>query len=106
MSETATFTAAPNANSSGSQTVVTIDGSQGEGGGQILRNSVAYASILKKPLHIHSIRSKRSKPGLQAQHCTAIEMAAKLGGGVLDGATLQSTEITYQPPPPAAVAAT
>ncbi|CAB9527118.1 RNA 3'-terminal phosphate cyclase [Seminavis robusta] len=87
-----------NNKSSKNDMAVVMDGSQGEGGGQILRNSVAYASILQRPLRIHSIRAKRRNPGLQAQHCAAIGLAAELGEGVLEGATLKNTEITYHPP--------
>ena len=51
---------------------VAIDGSFGEGGGQIIRTSVSLAAITGKTVEIVNIRARRSKPGLQAQHLTAV----------------------------------
>ena len=45
-----------------------IDGSYGEGGGQLLRTSVALAAITGEPIHIYNIRAKRASPGLAPQH--------------------------------------
>lgn len=75
-----------------------IDGSYGEGGGQVLRNSISYATILSKSITIHKIRAGRSKPGLQAQHMTGMKLCAEICGGKLDGCELGSTEISYTPP--------
>jgi RNA 3'-terminal phosphate cyclase (ATP) len=77
---------------------VTIDGSQGEGGGQILRNGIAYCCIFRRSLRIHRIRAKRRQPGLKRQHLTGLELCAEIGGGVLEGAELYNTEIVYHPP--------
>ena len=74
-----------------------IDGSKGEGGGQILRNAITYACILQKEIDINQIRAGRSKPGLQAQHVTSLQLAASICGGSLQGATKGSTGIHYRP---------
>lgn len=75
-----------------------IDGSYGEGGGQVLRNSISYATILSKSITILKIRTGRNKPGLQAQHMTGMRLCAEVCGGKLDGCELGSTEISYTPP--------
>ncbi len=76
---------------------VVIDGSIGEGGGQILRTSVALSSILMKPIKVVNIRAKRRYPGLQNQHITAVKAAAEISEAVVEGLRLGSTEITYVP---------
>ena len=65
--------------------MIEIDGSLGEGGGQVIRTAVSIASVLKKNLFIKNIRAGRPKPGLQAQHLTAISAAALLSGGKCSG---------------------
>ena len=55
-----------------------IDGSTGEGGGQILRSALTISTIVKKPLKIINIRTKRNNPGLRHQHVTAIKLLSKL----------------------------
>jgi RNA 3'-terminal phosphate cyclase (ATP) len=77
--------------------MLTIDGSAGEGGGQILRTSVAMAAITGTPVHIINIRSNRPKPGLSAQHLTAIEAAATLTNAEVAGSALRSTEVVFTP---------
>jgi RNA 3'-terminal phosphate cyclase (ATP) len=79
-----------------------IDGSQGEGGGQILRTSLALAAITGTPVRIGHIRAGRPKPGLQRQHLVAVQAAARVCNGHLDGAELQSREITLTPQAPCA----
>ncbi|MCK5548493.1 MAG: RNA 3'-phosphate cyclase, partial [Thermoplasmata archaeon] len=61
--------------------MIEIDGSHGEGGGQLLRMSVALSAITKKSVVISNIRAKRPKPGLAAQHVIAIESVVRLSGG-------------------------
>mgnify|MGYP001626210284 CR=1 FL=1 len=76
---------------------IVIDGSMGEGGGQVLRISVALASVLMKPIKVVNIRAKRRNPGLQSQHLTAVKAAAELTDAAVEGLYLRSTEITYIP---------
>jgi hypothetical protein len=62
--------------------VLQIDGSRGEGGGQILRISAALASILVLPIEIKKIRAGRPKPGLQAQHLAGLKFMVELTKGI------------------------
>lgn len=77
--------------------MLTIDGSFGEGGGQILRTSVAMAAITETPVCIRNIRSNRSNPGLSAQHLTAIKAVASITDADVSGLILRSTEVTFVP---------
>ncbi len=76
---------------------VRIDGSYGEGGGQILRTSLALSCVLGKAVSITNIRAERKKPGLQPQHLTSINAAAAVSGATVDGAVLSSTELVFRP---------
>ena len=76
---------------------ILIDGSFGEGGGQILRYSLAIASIMRRPVKIINIRVKRSNPGLQRQHLTAIRALAELTRARVYGAEIGSTEVSFEP---------
>jgi RNA 3'-terminal phosphate cyclase (ATP) len=82
--------------------MLTIDGSQGEGGGQILRTSLALAAVTGTPVRIERIRARRPKPGLQRQHLVAVQAAARACNGHLEGAELGATSITFTPQAPAA----
>lgn len=77
--------------------MVTIDGSEGEGGGQVLRTSLALSLITGTPLRIENIRAKRSKPGLLRQHLTAVNAATAIGDATVDGAELGSSSLTFAP---------
>lgn len=81
--------------------MVTIDGSHGEGGGQILRNAAALAVVTGTPLRVHSIRAGRApKPGLRPQHLRGLELVAEISGFELKGGSVGSSEITLLPPTP------
>ncbi len=77
--------------------MVVIDGSMGEGGGQVLRSALTLSLLTEKPFEIHNIRARRPKPGLMAQHLKAIEAAAAVGGAQVRGAELGSTRVYFEP---------
>lgn len=77
--------------------MITIDGSFGEGGGQIIRSSCALSLITGKPFRIYNVRARRDKPGLQRQHLTAVKAAAEIGQAKVDGAGVGSREFTFVP---------
>jgi len=77
-----------------------IDGAYGEGGGQILRCSVAFAAMLGRPVRIENIRAGRKKPGLAAQHVTAIRAAAAICGADIAGCELGSGTLAFTPDHP------
>jgi RNA 3'-phosphate cyclase len=77
--------------------LIEIDGSYGEGGGQILRTSLALSAILRKPFTIHHIRSKRKNPGLQAQHLEAVKALARITEAETEGVRFESKKITFVP---------
>jgi len=79
--------------------MVEIDGSFGEGGGQILRTSLTLSLITGRPFRITSIRRNRAKPGLRRQHLTAVRAAASISGAAVVGDSVNSTELTFQPGP-------
>ncbi len=76
---------------------IEIDGSLGEGGGQILRTSLSLAAIYHKPIRIIKIRAGRKEPGLRPQHLQSVLVASKISGGVVEGASIGSTEIEFTP---------
>jgi RNA 3'-terminal phosphate cyclase (ATP) len=80
-------------------TAVQIDGSQGEGGGQILRSSLALALLTGRSVTIDRIRAGRERPGLMRQHLTAVAAAEEICGGLVLGAEIGSRELTFEPRP-------
>lgn len=74
-----------------------LDGTSGEGGGQILRTSLSLSLLTGTPFRIRAIRGGRKKPGLLRQHLTAVNAAATVGGAEVEGAHLGSSELTFIP---------
>lgn len=77
--------------------MIEIDGSFGEGGGQIIRTAIALAAITGKEVEIKNIRANRPKPGLAAQHLHAVKAVEKLSGGRTEGLELRSTRLKFAP---------
>lgn len=77
--------------------MIIIDGSEGEGGGQIVRNACALSLITGEPFKITNIRGKRAKPGLMRQHVTAIEAACVISDSECVGLGVGSTELEFRP---------
>jgi len=77
--------------------MIEIDGSMGEGGGQILRTAIALSAVLGKPVRVYNIRVKRRNPGLRPQHLNAIRAIASLSNGRLIGDSVGSREVTFYP---------
>lgn len=77
--------------------MITIDGSAGEGGGQVLRNACALSLVTGEPFTIKNIRGGRDQPGLMRQHLTAIEAACTIGGAECEGMELGSSRIVFRP---------
>jgi RNA 3'-terminal phosphate cyclase (ATP) len=77
--------------------MLTIDGSLGKGGGQILRTALALATVTGKPFRIEKIRAGRPKPGLLRQHLTAVKAAATISDAIVTGAELGSGALTFTP---------
>jgi RNA 3'-phosphate cyclase len=76
---------------------IEIDGSHGEGGGQIIRTSVSLAAVLGKAVKLTNIRANRPKPGLRAQHMVGINALSKLCKAKVEGLRVGSTEVTFRP---------
>lgn len=76
---------------------IEIDGSVGEGGGQILRTSLTLAMCTGQAVAIERIRAKRPKPGLMRQHLTCVQAAAAVCAGTVRGAELGSQTLVFEP---------
>ena len=81
--------------------IVVIDGSHGEGGGQILRTSLSLSIVTGRAVRLENIRSGRRSPGLLPQHLSAVRAAAAISGAVVSGDRLGSTELAFAPAHPA-----
>src|SRR4030066_2405046 len=74
-----------------------IDGSFGEGGGQVLRTSLSLSCLLNKPFRIFNIRTKRKKPGLMPQHLMGIRALKLISNARVEGDSVGSTELVFEP---------
>jgi RNA 3'-phosphate cyclase len=77
--------------------MIQIDGSQGEGGGQVLRSALALSILTGERFRIDRIRAKRSKPGLRPQHLAAVKAAAKISQAAVEGAESGSGTLFFEP---------
>lgn len=77
--------------------MIELDGSFGEGGGQILRSSLALSILTAEKMRIVNIRAKRSKPGLRPQHLAAVKAAAKVGQASVEEGAIGSTALIFHP---------
>lgn len=77
--------------------MIVIDGAEGEGGGQVVRNALALSLVTGRPFRITNIRGGREKPGLMRQHLTAVEAACAIGGATCEGASVGASELVFTP---------
>ena len=74
-----------------------IDGTEGEGGGQVLRTALTLSLLTGTPIHLDGIRGRRKNPGLQRQHLTCVQAATDIGAADVHGAAIGSTALTFAP---------
>lgn len=79
--------------------MLTLDGAQGEGGGQILRTALSLSLVTGTPFRLERIRANRPQPGLQRQHLASVEAAMRVSGARVSGASLGATALTFEPGP-------
>lgn len=77
--------------------MISIDGSQGEGGGQILRTSLALSILTGKPFKLINIRANRKPPGLRPSHMMSVRAAAEICGGSFKGGSAGSSTLHFEP---------
>ncbi len=80
-------------------TDIEIDGSFGEGGGQILRTALSLSLVTGKSFRIYNLRARREKAGLRPQHLAAVKAALKISGSSAEGDAIGSRELIFQPAP-------
>jgi len=76
-----------------------VDGSYGEGGGQILRTALAFSVITGRPVRVSKIRAGREVPGLRRQHVSALRVLGAVFDSQLDGVAEGSSEVSFVPGP-------
>lgn len=77
--------------------MLTIDGSIGEGGGQVLRSALTLSLVIGEPFKIVNIRARRARPGLRPQHLAAVRAAAEISDACVSGATIDASELSFSP---------
>lgn len=77
--------------------MIIIDGSEGEGGGQVLRTALSLSLITGRPFRIGKIRANRSRPGVMRQHVTAVEAACAIGDAECEALAVGASELTFVP---------
>lgn len=77
--------------------IIRIDGSQGEGGGQVLRTSLAMSAVCGRPVEIENVRAKRKTPGLRRQHLTCLRAAAEVCSAEIEGDEVGSQHVLFRP---------
>src|SRR3954469_10549526 len=77
--------------------MIDLDGSFGEGGGQILRSSLTLALLTGQAFRLRNVRARRARPGLQPQHLTAVRAAAEVGRARTRGASVGSGQLDFEP---------
>lgn len=77
--------------------MIELDGSAGEGGGQVLRTALTLSMITGQPFHIANIRAKRAKSGLMRQHLVAVQAAAQVSDATVTDAQVGSQTLTFVP---------
>jgi len=76
---------------------IKIDGSFGEGGGQIIRSAITFSAITGKPVQVENIRKNRKVPGLRPQHMLGIKILAKICQAKVEGLRINSTSVSFSP---------
>ena len=79
------------------EAILEIDGSYGEGGGQVLRTALTLSALTGRPTRVHHIRAGRRKPGLAPQHLTGVLALAQVCAADVQGAAIGSTQVVFQP---------
>ncbi len=77
--------------------MISIDGSMGEGGGQLIRSALSLSLVTGEPFVMRNIRAGRKRPGLMRQHLTSVLAAQAVGEADVEGASVASTELTFKP---------